>query len=1062
MPVNTAGRQATEQRKLVSVVFADVVGSTAFGSDNDPEAVRSVMGAYFERMKQIAELHGGTVEKFIGDAVMVVFGVPRLHDDDAERAVRAALAMRDAITDLNSELRVSLAARVGVNSGEAVAGSGRDGQFLVTGDAVNVAARLQQGADAGEVIVGPLTESLTRSAIDYAPREAVTAKGKSEPVRAFRAVRPRSVVPEQARGLPAMRAQLVGRQRELRLLLDTFERVRTERRAHLFTLVGNAGIGKSRLVGEVLARVAAGGGARVLRGRVLPYGAGITYWPLMEIVREDAGIKSDDHRDAALAKLEQRTAKLNGADAASVRHRLAVMLGLRKLEEALPEVRPADVSREIAWAVREYLAAVARDPAVVVLDDLQWAEQGVFDIVEGLAERAEDAPLLLLCVARPQLLETHPGWAAGRANAATITLDALSADETTTLISRLLDVDDLPAELRARVVQRSEGNPLFCEEFLRMLIDDGCVERVDDRWRATASVAVVRVPESIHALLGARLDGLGDAERRAIQIASIVGERFAVSELASLAPDLDLPHAIAGLRRSGLVLEDRETREAGRYRFKHLLMRDVAYAALPKAFRADLHEAFARDLEREVGDRREEVVEIVAYHVERAFTLSAEVRAPRNVLEPRARAALDRALVLGERARGRQDVSLLRTYAKTAHDALAALDGSGSPDDRIGVAILEAEEHLLAGAFVDARLKFEEAASLAKALSRPDLEAPAHLGAAQALIWIIATDADISAFMNHVADAERLFGEAGDPGGQIESGLIALEALWSQGRLDDLMVRGRALYARVQEIGDRPRELMLCGRLVSAAFVAGHRDESDRYATRTAELVAELGARRPPWSRVAECGIKRGDGDLAGANDCYASFGEIARVEQDPLYHVSECRNRAEIRTIEQRRYDEGLDLARRGVDESIRLAEWWNRVELTATLAVATAGTGNIAEADRLLTSEAMKESSDIFAASYAAHCRARVHELAGRVDKALEAYEDAERRYGATDYKRMYSNALVHLDHAELLASRGRGSEAAEHLAMAEAIFAPQRGERAARIMALRERIAQVGAVS
>ena len=530
MRVSGTGRPATEQRKLVSVVFADVVGSTAFGSDNDPEAVRSVMGAYFERMKQIAELHGGTVEKFIGDAVMVVFGVPRLHDDDAERAVRAALAMRDAMDGINAELGVSLAARVGVNSGETVSGNGHEGQFLVTGDAVNVAARLQQGADAGEVVVGALTESLTRSAIEYGPRPAVAAKGKADPIAGFRAVRPRSAIPEQARGLPAMRAQLVGRQRELRLLLETFERVRTERRAHLFTLVGNAGIGKSRLVGELLARIAGAGDARVLRGRVLPYGAGITYWPLMEIVREDAGITSEDDRDAAVVKLDQRTAALNGTDAAAVRQRLAAMLGLRRVDEVLPEVRPADVSHEIAWALREYLAAVARDPAVIVVDDLQWAEPAIFEILEGVAERAEDAPLMLVCVARPQLLEAHPSWAAGRANAATITLDALSPTETKTLISRLLDVDDLPEELRARVVQRSEGNPLFCEEFLRMLIDEGRVERVDDRWRATATAADVRVPESIQALLGARLDGLGDEERRAIQIASIIGERFGATD----------------------------------------------------------------------------------------------------------------------------------------------------------------------------------------------------------------------------------------------------------------------------------------------------------------------------------------------------------------------------------------------------------------------------------------------------------------------------------------------------------------------------------------------------
>jgi hypothetical protein len=738
------------------------------------------------------------------------------------------------------------------------------------------------------------------------------------------------------------------------------------------------------------------------------------------------------------------------------------MLGLHTVDDALPEVRAADVSREIAWAVREYLAAVARDPVVVVVDDLQWAEQAVFDILEGLSERAEDAPLLLLCVARPQLLEAHHGWAAGRANAATITLDALSADETTTLISRLLDVDDLPAELRARVVQRSEGNPLFCEEFLRMLIDDGRVERVGDRWRATASAADVRVPESIHALLGARLDGLGDQERRAIQIASIVGERFGSSEIASLAPDLDLASAIAGLRRSGLVLEDRETREAGRYRFKHLLMRDVAYAALPKSYRADLHEAFARDLERDVGDRREEFAEIVAYHVERAFTLSAEVRAPRGVLEPRARAVLGRALVLGERARRRQDVGLLRPHAKAAHDALEALDGSESPEDRIGATLLEADERRLTGTYAEARVKFEEAARLATTLSRPDLAARAHLGAAQVLVWQIAGREDVAAFMGHVADAQRLFGEAGDSGGQIEAELIALEALWSQGRLDELMVRGRVLYARVLEIGDLPRELQLCGRLTSAAFAAGHRDESDRYAARTAELVTQLGARRPPWSRAAQCGILRADGDLTAARSCYAEFALLARIEQDPIFQVMECRNLAEILAMEAHRYADARELARRGVETSVRLGEWWNRVELTATLAVATAGAGDIAEADRLMASVGNQEGLDVFAAAYSSHCGARLHEIAGRVEQALAGYEEAERRYSETDYRRMFWNALVRLDHAELLASLGHAREAAERLTEAEAILGSQRGERLQRIAALRRKIAQVSAAT
>ncbi|MDP9265122.1 MAG: AAA family ATPase [Chloroflexota bacterium] len=359
----------TEQRKLVSVVFADVVGSTAFGSDNDPEVVRSVMGSYFERMKRIAETNGGTVEKFIGDAVMVVFGVPLLHDDDAERAVRAALAMRDTMPELNAELGIELSARVAVNTGEAVTGEGHDRQFLVTGDAVNVAARLQQGADVGEVVVAALTESLTRAAIEYEARVPVAAKGKPEPITAFRAVRARTAMPEQARGLPAMRAQLVGRRRELRLLLDTFERVREERRAHLFTLVGAAGIGKSRLVGEALARIAGTESARVMRGRCLPYGAGITYWPLIEIVNDDSGVTSDDDREAALARLDARVAALiPPGERAAVRGRLATMLGLQPAAEALPEVPATDVVREIAWGVRQYLASVASEPTVIVVD----------------------------------------------------------------------------------------------------------------------------------------------------------------------------------------------------------------------------------------------------------------------------------------------------------------------------------------------------------------------------------------------------------------------------------------------------------------------------------------------------------------------------------------------------------------------------------------------------------------------------------------------------------------------------------------------------------------------
>src|SRR5438105_4615379 len=364
-----------EERKLVTVLFADIVGSTSLGSENEPEVIRDVMARYFERMKDVAETYGETVEKFIGDAIMVVFGVPLLHDDDAERAVRSALGMQEALATLNQELGMTLAIRVGVNSGRAVT-CGAEG-LIVTGDVVNVAARLQQNAEPGEVIVGSLAEELTRQAIEYAARPPVLAKGKVEPIKAFTVVRARSAVPRQERGVLTLQATLVGRERELRLLLDTFERVREERRAHLFTVIGNAGVGKSRLVRETLDRIGSESPVRALRGRCLPYGKGITYWPLMEILREDVGILPEDDREAAIGKLDRRVSILFPAEAQrrAVRDWLAVLLGLEPLTDSLTSASGAPTDVQLSWAVRQYLQAIAEaEPLVVVVDDLQWAE----------------------------------------------------------------------------------------------------------------------------------------------------------------------------------------------------------------------------------------------------------------------------------------------------------------------------------------------------------------------------------------------------------------------------------------------------------------------------------------------------------------------------------------------------------------------------------------------------------------------------------------------------------------------------------------------------------------
>ncbi len=605
----------TEERKLVSLLFADVVDSTALGAQHDPELVRSVMVRYFARMKEIAETHGGTVEKFIGDAVMVVFGVPRLHEDDAERAVRAALAMRDAVAELNRGLRIALALRIGVNSGEVVAGVGDDRQFLVTGDAVNVAARLQQGADADEVIVGALTERLTRDAIEYEPREPITAKGKTAPVPAFHALRARTAVPESHRDTPA----LVGRERELQQLLDAFARASEGGAGYLVTIVGNAGVGKSRLVAEVLARLAQRADVRILKGRCLPYGAGITYWPLMEILREDAGIKPSDDRAAALAKLGERLAQLVSSDRLqAILARVALALSLESPDAALPTVPPARIAVELSWGIRQHLEAIAaRGPLVVVIDDLQWADPAALDVLAQLADRSSAVPLLLVCVARPELLERHASWSAGRADASLLLLEPLDESDTRTLLARLLGLQDLPPLVGSWVLERSGGNPLFCEEFVRMLIEAHYLDLAGGQWRTKGSAADLPLPETIQSIVAARIDGLQAAEKTALRQASVIGERFVLDELLALGGELGAtPEA---LLRKGFFVADRDDPSGRSLRFKHILIRDAAYAGLTKAERAELHERFADFQARAAADRLIEYEEIIGYHLEQAI-----------------------------------------------------------------------------------------------------------------------------------------------------------------------------------------------------------------------------------------------------------------------------------------------------------------------------------------------------------------------------------------------------------------------------------------------------------
>ncbi|HEV8669151.1 MAG TPA: adenylate/guanylate cyclase domain-containing protein, partial [Candidatus Limnocylindria bacterium] len=454
-----------EERKLVTVIFVDIVGSTALGGSHDAEVVRAALGRAFSAMSETLQAHGGTVEKFIGDAVMAVFGVPRAHDDDADRAVRAAFAIRGRLADLNRRGGLQLEIRIGLDSGEAVAGTGEDAQNLVTGPVVNSAARVQASAVPGEILVGALTRRLTHDGVGYAEPRTIEAKGIGQ-VEVWPARELLSTVPEQHRGLPGLRARLIGRDRELRQLIDAYAELHERGAAHLVTVFGPPGSGKSRLASEFIAAIGTG---HARWGRCLPYGEAITYHAVQLIVRADAGIGPSDSAQAAIQKVRAatRAAFSDGPeDADAVASRVAVISGLARAEDELPDVAPTDLHQELRWGLRRYLERRAvTSPLVLVFEDIHWAEPRLLDVVAHLAELSR-APLLLLCSARPELREVAPTWGSDAANATAIDLSPLSTEDTRDLIAELLVVDALPESLRAEVVSRAEGNPLFVEEFL--------------------------------------------------------------------------------------------------------------------------------------------------------------------------------------------------------------------------------------------------------------------------------------------------------------------------------------------------------------------------------------------------------------------------------------------------------------------------------------------------------------------------------------------------------------------------------------------------------------------
>ena len=939
------GTPARELRKTVTVLFCDVAGSTALGETVDPEALRLLLVRYFERVKGIVESHGGTVEKFVGDAVMAVFGVPVLHEDDALRAVRAAAEILEALPELGVH------ARIGVNTGEVITGTE---ERLATGDAVNVAARLEKAAAADTALLGEETARLVRDVADLEQMPALGLKGKAEPVTAYQLL---TVYEEAPRRLDT---PMIGRERELRSLQEAFARATADRSCHLFTVLGAPGVGKSRLAAEFFTRV----GALVLRGRCVSYGEGITYWPVIEVVRQLGPLPEDDA----------------GAP----------------LRSLLGESEQATSADEIAWAFRRLLEERARErPLVCVFDDLHWGEETFLDLVEHVADLSRGAPILLLCLARPELLDRRPGWGGGKWNSTTVLLEPLDAGET----DRLLDaLGGAEGDLRRRIALAAEGNPLYLEEIVALVRESGDGD--------------VAVPATIQALLAARLDQLDPGERSVLERGAVEGRVFHRSAVQALnGHEPDLPARLVSIVRKELVRPE-PTRRPGdeAYRFRHVLIRDAAYDALPKAVRADLHERIAAWQEARPDLR--EVDEIVGHHLEQAARYRRELGQPDEALAGRAG---ERLAAAGRRALWRGDNLAADGLLRRAIELL--------PPEQLPV-VLELD---LAGV----QSTPQQAAALADAAAERAHDVGDRAGEAAARVVAafqreLAGEAGVDELDALVRTAIPLLEQAGDHAGLVH--------VWSAFGYGVANVRGRhEEWARAAEealrharlAGQRPTHLF---NLDPALFlgpipadealdkldsVLPEMPHPEPLLTR-ALLLAMLGRFDEAWPAALEANARLreltggphvGEYLVSAIATLDGDHGKAVGYLQEFCDHLTESGQRASLSTFapmlgralcELGRYDEAEPQAQLGRDlgeeHDIATQVLWRQVQ-----ARVESHRGRHAEAEALAR-EAVARSESTDALNMQGDALADLAEVlveAGRLDEAATAFRAALERY-------------------------------------------------------------------
>jgi class 3 adenylate cyclase/tetratricopeptide (TPR) repeat protein len=744
---SVAAELRPDTRKPVTILFNDVAGSTNLGEQFEPETVRRVMSRYFEVVSRVCERHGGTVEKFIGDAVMAVFGIPTAKEDHALRAVRAATELREALARLNDELEqefgVQIETRTGINSGEVVAGDPAGGQALVTGDAVNVAARLEQAAGAGEILIGDATRRLVSDAVEVKGLDPLALKGKEEPVAAWRLL---AVSSRPAPLEGSVESPMLGRERELARLREEFERAVADRAARRLFVVGPAGIGKSRLAHELKTTIA--DAASVFVGRCLPYGEGITFWPLAEIVRQIAG---DDPR-ATISEIVAGT-----PHAELIPERVMQAAGLSEAD---------GTGEDLSWAVRSFFEALARRrPLALVFEDLHWAEPPLLDLIEDLTSRTRDAALMLVCLARQELLEERPEWA--RQEPGPLVLQPLSESETRTLIDELLPDTAISEHVRTELVARAEGNPLFVEQMLALVREQGAGERIV-------------VPPTIQALLAARLDRLSPEQLAVVGVASVVGKEFWREAVLALSRDHDPSRVDAALgelvskelvQRGHSTLADEEG-----FEFRHVLIRDAAYESVTKGSRAQLHERFAEWLEDGYRHRMTELEAILGYHFEQAYGYRAELGRVDDAARALARKGATRLASAGNRAARAREDSAAANLLSRAGDLLPA-----NSSERLELLPLIGEALEGSANHAKAHEIYDEALTRVESTPHPGVEGYARLRRA-GVRFLLEPEVPPDEIVAEAEQAIAMLEEVGDDRGLAEAWRLVGEARNSQGR----------------------------------------------------------------------------------------------------------------------------------------------------------------------------------------------------------------------------------------------------------------------------------------